>query len=80
MQLYASIPNAATLEYLMWEEESPRNEMLVNPIRREGGYMTVPLAPGLGVSLNEEMIPKHPYRQWDPSGVRLRHDGSVYIR
>lgn len=80
VQLYASIPNAATLEYLMWEEESPRNEMLVNPIRREGGYMTVPLAPGLGVSLNEEMIPKHPYRQWDPSGVRLRHDGSVYIR
>ena len=80
VQLYASIPNAATLEYLMWEEEAPRNEQLVNPLRREGGYLPVPQTPGLGVTLNEAMVSKYPYGHWDPAGVRLRPDGSVYIR
>lgn len=80
VQLCASIPNVATLEYLPWEEEAPRNEMLVNQLRRSGGYLPVPNAPGLGVSLNDEMIGRFPYGHWDPSGVRLRPDGSVYIR
>lgn len=80
VQLYASIPNTATLEYLEWEEQSPRNEQLVAPLRREGGYIPVPDGPGLGVTLNEAMFERYPYQDWDPSGVRLRTDGSVYIR
>lgn len=80
VQLYASIPNTATLEYLEWEEQSPRNEQLVAPLRRDGGYIAVPDAPGLGVTLNEAMFERYPYKDWDPSGVRLRTDGSVYIR
>jgi galactonate dehydratase len=80
VQLYASIPNTATLEYLEWEEQSPRNEQLVAPLQREGGYITVPDAPGLGVTLDEAMVERYPYQHWDPSGVRLRPDGSVYIR
>jgi galactonate dehydratase len=80
VQLYASIPNTGTLEYLEWEEKAPRNEQLIAPLRREGGYIPVPDAPGLGVRLNEEMVARHPYEDWSPSGVRLRTDGSVYIR
>jgi galactonate dehydratase len=79
-QLYAAIPNAAPLEYLEWEEQAPRNEMLLNPLKREGGYLLLPEGPGLGVSLNEEMIDRHPYKTWTPTGVRLRVDGSVYNR
>jgi hypothetical protein len=40
----------------------------------------VPDAPGLGVTLDEAMVERYPYQHWDPSGVRLRTDGSVYIR
>ncbi len=79
-QLYAAIPNAATFEYLEWEETTPRNEQLVQPLRREGGYLLLPDGPGLGVSLNDEMIDRYPYAHWDPAGVRLRPDGSVYNR
>jgi galactonate dehydratase len=80
VQLYASIPNAATLEYLEWEEQAPRNEMLQNPLRRDGGFIEVPTAPGLGVTLNDAMVERYPYAHWAPSGVRLRPDGSVYNR
>jgi galactonate dehydratase len=80
VQLYASIPNAATLEYVPWEAESPRSEMLKDPLRPEAGHMRVPDAPGLGVTLNEEMIDRYPFEPWNPNGVRLRSDGSVYWR
>jgi galactonate dehydratase len=80
VQLYASIPNAGTLEYIHWEEQAPRNEQLVEPLRREGGYLAVSDAPGLGVTLNDDMVGRYPFEDWDPSGVRLRTDGSVYIR
>jgi galactonate dehydratase len=80
VQLYAAIPNAATLEYLEWEEHPPRNEMLVKPLRRDGGYIEIPEGPGLGVSLNQEMITRHKYATWDAASIRLRPDGSMYSR
>jgi galactonate dehydratase len=80
VQLYAAIPNAGTLEYLEWEEQSPRDEMLEGQLRRDGGYLEIPDRPGLGVTLNEAMVQRYPYESWTASAERLRPDGSVYVR
>lgn len=36
-------------------------EMLIDPLRTEGGYVLPPTAPGLGVKLTPEMKTKYPY-------------------
>lgn len=80
-QLYASIPNAAAMEYLEWDEQEPRNAQLVEPLKRDGGYLEIPDGPGLGVTLNEDMISAVPYEHWvASSSPRMRPDGSVYYR
>ena len=43
VHLYAAIPNAGTLEYLEWEEQAPRNEMLHGQLQRDGGYIEIPI-------------------------------------
>jgi galactonate dehydratase len=79
--LYAAIPNAAPLEYLEWEEQEPRKDQLLDPLKRTGGYLEIPTKPGLGVTLNEDMIERMPYQPWEAaSAPRLRPDGSVYTR
>ncbi len=79
--LYAAIPNAAPLEYLEWEEQEPRNQQLLDPLKRNGGYLEIPEKPGLGVTLNEDMIERVPYQPWEAaSAPRMRPDGSVYYR
>ena len=79
--LYATIPNAAPLEYLEWEEQEPRKDQLIDPLKRDGGYLEIPTKPGLGVTLNEDMIERVPYQPWEAASVpRMRPDGSVYYR
>jgi galactonate dehydratase len=81
LQLYAAISNCGTLEILPWEEEPPRTEMLQTPLRRDGGYMPIPEGPGLGVDLDLRIIDRYPYSPWEyPPDVRMRGDGSVFLR
>ena len=81
LQLYAAIPNAGTLEYLLWEEEPPRSEMLKSPLRRDGGYLPIPDGPGLGVDFDPAIVDRYPYQPWEyPPQVRMRGDGSVFLK
>ena len=78
VQLDACIPNFALQEYT-GESESPKSELLVEPIKLKNGYLIVPEGPGLGIELNEEAIAKYPFKDKvleTPLGI----DGSVADR
>ena len=78
VQLDACIPNFALQEYT-GESESPKSELLVEPIKLKDGYLIVPEGPGLGIELNEEAIAKYPFKEKvleTPLGI----DGSVADR
>jgi galactonate dehydratase len=53
-----------------------RDDVLINPVRIEGGYVALPEGPGLGVAVNEAEAIKHPFQQEEV--LRYFHpDGSV---
>jgi galactonate dehydratase len=76
LQLAACIPNFALQEYPLGEGEPPKSEIVQPTLVREGAYLRIPTAPGIGVSLTPDAATRHPYR---PRQVvtRLRADGSV---
>ena len=76
IQLDTAIPNCTLQEYSLRDEEPPASEMLKTPLKREGGYIIPPEAPGLGVELNEEFLTKYPYSPMKVS-TPLHEDGSV---
>lgn len=74
VQLDAAIPN-----YVLMESHTAAdrlNEILEQPLRREGGWIVVPDGPGIGVEVREEAFAKFPYRP-HPIGGHFREDGSV---
>ena len=71
----ASTPNFKILEYHP-DDESPRKDVLKEPLMVKDGYIPVPTKPGLGIELDEEAIRKFPARAWR-RGFEFREDGSV---
>lgn len=58
LQLATSIPNILMCETI----ETPFHDRLIKgSIRVEGGYVTVPDTPGLGIEVDEELARAHPY-------------------
>ena len=60
VQLDAAIYNFAIQEYPGDEYASPKRDLVKEPLRREGGYLLLPTAPGLGIELNEEAFKHYP--------------------
>ena len=56
IQLDACTPNFMIQEFNVGELHS---EILVEPIKVQRGWITLPTAPGLGVELNEEVLARH---------------------
>jgi len=74
VQLDAAIPN-----YFLMESRTGAdalNEILEQPLERDGGWIIVPDRPGIGVALREEALAKFPYRGHKISG-NFQADGSV---
>lgn len=61
IQLAACSPNFLVLEGIL-EWGGFHAELLEHPILWEDGYVQVPTEPGLGVTLDHEVIAAHPYR------------------
>jgi galactonate dehydratase len=78
--LDTSIPNFVVQEYSEWADEGPFAAAFPGALKRVGGYLPVPEAPGLGVTLEEEKLTNlmEGYG-WDMVNSPLRHDGSVAL-
>ena len=76
LHLDASIPNFITQEYTKGDE-APHNAVYKCSFAREGGYIPIPEAPGLGVELDEALIAATPFKPINNAATPLRLDGSV---
>ena len=78
IQVDASIPNFVTQEYSL-RDEHPANAVFINHHKREGGYMLLPDAPGIGIEIDEDLlkIAKTTYETRDLNMIPMRTDGSV---
>lgn len=72
VQFGAAIPNYALME----GQATALHEIVDRPLAVEGGFVTVPERPGIGVELREDVLAKYPYRPHISLGAR-RADGSV---
>ncbi len=78
LQLDACIPNFVLQDYL-GDDQPPKNDLLVENLRLEDGYLIVPDRPGLGVELKPDIAARYPYAP-RPIQTPLHEDGSVADR
>lgn len=74
IQLDAAIPN-----YVLQESNQAAeafNDIVDEPLQREGGYVIVPDRPGIGLEINEEKLAQYPYKRHKIVGS-FYADGSV---
>ena len=77
VHLAVSIPNFLTQEYhLLDESQHPGTVLFRTSIRREGGYIATPEAPGLGVELDEALVAQAPPAEHSLDIGLYRDDGS----
>jgi galactonate dehydratase len=76
VQLDASIPNFVTQEYTK-TDESETHAVFKSALKREGGYIPVPEAVGIGVELDDARISEFPFVSKDLQNIPMRVDGSV---
>ncbi len=76
IHLDASIPNFITQEYSK-NDEGEHNAVYRRTYQREGGYIPLPEAPGIGVELDDAKIPDTPFAPLTKVSTPLRSDGSV---
>jgi L-alanine-DL-glutamate epimerase-like enolase superfamily enzyme len=55
--MIAAMPNVPFLEFSV-TGSAIRKELLVEPFVQKDGFIDVPIAPGLGIALNPEVIRK----------------------
>ena len=76
LHLDTSIPNFITQEYTKGDESEDFAVYKV-AYQREGGYIPIPDAPGLGIELDDSLIEQNPYQPMNTGTTPLREDGSV---
>ncbi len=74
-QFDASIPNYFLMENYITTDIY--NDIVENPVQRDGGYILVPDRPGIGTELIESKFAKYPYRPNVIRGEYRYADGSV---
>jgi galactonate dehydratase len=75
VHLDVSIPNFVVQEYSKVDEE--RAAAFPGTLQRQGGYLPVPEAPGLGVKIDDAKLAEFARPMLNPSSLLLRADGSV---
>lgn len=76
LHLDACIPNFLTQEYTKGDE-GPQHAVFKFAQQREGGFIPVNDAPGIGVEIIDELIDQTPYTPMNSAQTPLRQDGSV---
>jgi galactonate dehydratase len=70
----ACTPNFLILEYHP-DDESPRKDLIKDPILVKNGYLEIPNKPGWGYEVNEEAFRRYPPKPWH-RGFAFRADGA----
>lgn len=70
----ACTPNFLILEYHP-DDESPRKDLIKDPILVKNGYLEIPNKPGWGYEINEEAFRRFPPKPWH-RGFAYRADGA----
>lgn len=78
VQLDACIPNFVLQDYL-GDDRPPKNDLLVENLRLEDGYLVVPDRPGIGVALKPGLAERYPPRV-EAVEPALHEDGAVADR
>ena len=77
VHLDTCIPNFVTQEYSK-NDEAPENRVFQTVLKRSGGYLPIPEAPGLGVELDETLLKVAKHESRDLTQVpNIRADGSI---
>ena len=71
----ASTPNFIILEYRD-DSQGPMRNLILEPMKREGGYLELPQDPGLGIELNEKAFAGNPLKRWRRPLV-VEPDGNI---
>src|SRR5438477_4758409 len=70
----ACTPNFLILEYHP-DDQSPRKDLIKDPIMVKNGYLEIPNKPGWGYEVNEEAFRSYPPKPWH-RGFAYRADGA----
>lgn len=77
VHLDTCIPNFVTQEYSK-SDEAPENRVFQTVLKREGGHLSIPEVPGLGVELDEALLRVATHETRDLTQVpSIRADGSI---
>ena len=76
IQIAACIPNFALQEFPTGEDRPPKNEIVVQTLEVEDGFIIISDKPGIGIELAEDAMEKHPFKD-RRRNTRLHVDGSV---
>ena len=74
VQLDAAIPNYVLMESHTFADAY--NDIVDQPVERQGGYIIVSDRPGIGIEIKEDMLDKYPYVPKTIMGS-FHADGSV---
>lgn len=73
LNISACIPNFLITEYFV-NFKARGDEIAVNPLKVENGYIRIPQGPGLGLVLNEEAMARYPYREFTKRDIRQYYE------
>jgi galactonate dehydratase len=75
VQLDACIPNFTLQDYL-GDDQPPKNDLLVENLELDNGYLLLPDRPGIGVELKPDVAERYPFAPM-PLEPALHEDGSM---
>ena len=76
VQLDAATHNIPVQEYPPSDDQGVKRDLVNEPIQREGGFLLLPTAPGIGIEVNEEAVKHYPPRPYERPAL-LNADGSL---
>jgi galactonate dehydratase len=76
VHLDAAIHNLAIQEYTGTEHESPKSDLVKEPLKLVDGHLMLPDGPGLGIELNEDAFSSYPPVPFDRPPV-VTSDGAL---
>ena len=81
LQLYAAVPNVGTFEWSPRDEVEPGSLLLDTPIDREGGFINISSAPGLGHAIAHDAAERiGSFERIRPGAFPTELDGSLRLR